>query len=152
MEAAKHTVTAGVIVDQNQRTNLIVQALEIAEVTTGSDGKAYADSVMDILLQVDGEDRGRTPSSPTPSNRSNLTAGTSRSARGRSGIVDEAVEMVLTRARNGRWSFNSSLCSDKHVRFFLLPDLFRNFDRPLHNSAKGGRIHHTPRHMCSHGM
>jgi hypothetical protein len=104
LDAAKHTVTTGVIVDPNRRTNLIVQALEIAEVTTGSDGKAYADSVMDILLQVDGEDRGRTPSSPTPSNGSNLTAGTSRSARGRSGVVDEAVEMVLTRARNGQWS------------------------------------------------
>jgi hypothetical protein len=105
LDAAKCTITAGVIVDQNRRINLIVQALEIAEVTTGSDGKAYADSVVDILLRVDGEDRYLTPSSPTPSSRSNLTTGTSRSTRGRSGIVDEAVEMVLTRARNGQWPY-----------------------------------------------
>lgn len=106
LDAAKQTVSAGVITDQIQRNNSIIRALEIAEVTAGSTGKAYANLIVNILLQVDGNRSGHTPSSPTPSNRSNATSGTARSTRGRGGVIDEAVEMVLTKARSGDSRYN----------------------------------------------
>lgn len=114
LSTVRQSVSKGVVIDPAQRGVLIVQALEIVEVTSADNPETYADSVTDILLQVDGENAQlANPGSPTPSSQSAGTSGSNRSVRSRFGVIDKAIEIVLIRAKSGKIN-EFVLCRGSH--------------------------------------
>lgn len=85
--------------DQRYQCELACQALEVAEVLHSDDGAAYAHAVIDILQRADGHSLSSHPTSPTSSNKSTTSTGTRRSGKGRGGVIEAAVEKVLSTAR-----------------------------------------------------
>lgn len=96
--------------DHDLRNELVCRALEIAD-AIAHDGKTYCKSVVEILLQTERESVRATPTlSPTLSSKSGASNSTKKSSkgRGRGGVVEGAIEMILTRVRSGEFLIKGS--------------------------------------------
>ncbi|KAG8786451.1 hypothetical protein FRC15_011413 [Serendipita sp. 397] len=83
------------------QTDLASQALEVAEVLCYDDPMVYASLVTEILSRADTLIGKTEVASPTLSSRSGVSTSTQQT-RGRGGVIESAVEMVITRVRKGK--------------------------------------------------
>ncbi|PVG00771.1 ARM repeat-containing protein [Serendipita vermifera] len=85
---------------REQRKRLICQALDVVEYLIGDNGTIYADKVVDLLEKTDRDNMKNSKlQSPTPSQRTNVSSSTRRNARSPGGVIEGAMDAILSRAR-----------------------------------------------------
>lgn len=97
--------SASPALDHELRNELVCRALEISDIVS-QDGGAYCKSVIEVLSRTEqGSTKATATLSPTLSSKSGASNSTRRSnkGRGRGGVIENAVEMILTRVRNGEF-------------------------------------------------
>lgn len=89
--------------DHELRNELVCRALEISDAIS-LDGGVYCKSVAEVLSQTEKGNITATPTlSPSLSSTSGVSNNTKKSGkgRGRGGVIESAVEMILMRVRGG---------------------------------------------------